>query len=130
VAQTRKKRRRKHRGTPAGTIERHGRTSKTHAGGSSGSSGASKTSARDRRLERMNKPPTWSGAIQRAGIASLLFVVLVVLIFKQNVGAAVALGAFLLIFYVPAGYYMDLFLYRRRMQKLGRPDETRRRRDA
>jgi hypothetical protein len=57
-------------------------------------------------------------------------VVLVVLIFKQNVGAAVALGAFLLIFYVPAGYYMDLFLYRRRIQKLGRPDETRRRRDA
>jgi len=78
----------------------------------------------------MNKPPTWTGAFQRAGIAALLFIVLVVLIFGQAVSAALALGAFMLIFYVPAGYYMDLFLYRRRMQKLGRPDETRRGKEA
>jgi len=40
--------------------------------------------------------------------------VLVVLIFKESVGVALLFGLFMLIFYVPAGYYMDMTLWRRR----------------
>src|SRR5215210_376260 len=64
VAQTRKKRRRKHRGTQAGTIERAGRT------GSPQTREEAKQISRERRRERLDRPPTLKGAAQRAAIAA------------------------------------------------------------
>ena len=52
MAQT--KRKRKHRGTAAGTIEARGRTGRPPT-----ASEVKKTAAQ-RRQERMDKPPTWS----------------------------------------------------------------------
>jgi hypothetical protein len=63
------------------------------------------------------RPPTWRAAINRAGISALLFIVLVVLLFKQQVGAALALGAFVFLFYIPLGYYTDKFVYERKLRK-------------
>jgi hypothetical protein len=36
------------------------------------------------------------------------------LIFKRPAGVALALGAFMLVFYVPAGYFIEMTLWRRR----------------
>lgn len=115
MAQAKRKRRTKHRGNAAGIVEARG---KTHKGGvaSTGAAGA-KEQARQRRLERLDRPPTWRGAATRAGIAALIFVVLVIVAFGRPVNEAIALGGFVLLFYVPLGYGTDLVLYRRRQKQ-------------
>jgi hypothetical protein len=76
MAQTKRKRRSKHRGTAAGTIESRGRTGR--------------------------KP---------------VFLVAVLLLFKQQPLQAISLACFMVLIYLPMGYYTDLFLYRRRQRK-------------
>jgi hypothetical protein len=41
----------------------------------------------------------------------------VLVLFKQQPGAAISLAAFMVLIYLPMGYYTDLFLYRRRQRK-------------
>jgi hypothetical protein len=65
----------------------------------------------------MNRPPTWRSAINRAAVSAVLFLALIVLFFKQDVGPALARGAFVFVFYVPLGYYTDVFVYRRRQRR-------------
>jgi len=119
MAQTKRKRRTKHRGNAAGAIESRGRTGrkptpeerKTQA----------KQTAQQRREERLNKPPTWGGAAQRAALATVIFVIALLLVFKEPVSRVIALSGFILLLYIPMGYYTDLFLYRRRQaKKLGK----------
>ena len=71
----------------------------------------------------MDKPPTWQGSITRAAIAAVLFVVLVSLVFKRPVSESIALGGFVLLFYIPLGYFTDLTLYRRRQRSKQRAAE-------
>lgn len=111
MAQTKKKRTRKHRGTPAGTIERAGRT------GSTRTRTDAKQIARDRRAERLNRPPTWRGAVNRAAIAAAVFGVLVVLIFGKPVASGVVLAAFMFALYIPLGYFTDRAIYNFRQRK-------------
>jgi Flp pilus assembly protein TadB len=111
VAQTRKRRRRKHRGTQAGTIERAGRTGRART------REEGKEIARRRRQERFDRPPTWRSAVNRAGIAAALFGVLVVLIFGRPVSAGVALAAFMFVLYIPLGYGTDKAIYRFRQRR-------------
>jgi len=47
-------------------------------------------------------------------------VIVVVLAFGQRVTSAVALGGFMLLLYIPIGYYTDVFFYNRRQQQLAR----------
>lgn len=65
-------------------------------------------------MQKGDHPPTWKGATVRGLVASLLFVVLLILIFGRPLGGALGIGALMLAFYIPAGYYMDLMLWRRR----------------
>jgi hypothetical protein len=109
MAQT--KRKRKHRGTPAGTIEARGRTGRPPT-----SSEVRKTAAQ-RRQERMDKPPTWRGAANRAAIAALIFAVIAAFALGQPPAAAISLAAFAFALYVPSGYYMDKWLYQRRQRQ-------------
>ena len=109
MAQT--KRKRKHRGTAAGTIEARGRTGRPPTG-----SEIKKTAAQ-RRQDRMDQPPTWRGAMNRAAIASLIFAVIAALVLGQPIGGAIALAAFAFALYVPSGYYMDKWLYERRQRQ-------------
>lgn len=111
MAQTKRRRRSKHRGTAAGTIESRGRTGRKPAG--SERRPADAKAAREHRLDR---PPTWRGALTRAGLATLVFLVLVLLIFRQPLAKALPLAAFTLLVYVPLGYYTDLLIYRRRQK--------------
>jgi hypothetical protein len=115
MAQTRRKRTRKHRGTPAGTIERAGRTGRPQTRQDA------KQISRQRRAERLDKPPTWKGAMQRAAIAAAVFGAFVVFAFKKEVGAALGLVAFMFLLYIPLGYATDNMIYRfRQRRKQGR----------
>ena len=109
MAQT--KRKRKHRGTPAGTIEARGRTGRPPT-----ASEVRKTAAQ-RRQERLDQPPTWRGAATRAAIASLVFFAIAMLALGQPPGGAAALALFAFGIYVPSGYYLDKLLYQRRQKQ-------------
>jgi hypothetical protein len=115
MAQTRKKRRTKHRGNAAGIVENRGRTGRKPDPGERKK--GVRDEARARREDRTTRPPTWRAAINRAGISAVLFVVLVILLFKQDVGPALGLGAFVFLFYIPLGYYTDRFVYQRKLRK-------------
>jgi hypothetical protein len=115
VAQTKRKRRTKHRGNAAGVIESRGRTGRKPTADERKSQ--SRQSAQQRREERMSRPPTWQGAAQRAAIATVIFVVLLLVIFREPIGRVIALSGFILLLYIPMGYYTDLFIYRRRQAK-------------
>jgi Flp pilus assembly protein TadB len=113
MAQTKRKRRSKHRGTAAGAIEARGRTGRPPT--SEERKQQSRMSARERRL---NTPPTWRSSLTRASFAAaILFLFLVLTTPKHNVLAAVVFAVFALAVYLPAGYYLELFLYRRRQRK-------------
>jgi hypothetical protein len=115
VAQTKRKRRTKHRGNAAGVIESRGRTGRKPTADERKTQ--SRQSAQQRREERMSRPPTWQGAAQRAVIATVVFVVLLLVIFHEAIGRVIALSGFILLLYIPMGYYTDLFIYRRRQAK-------------
>ena len=111
MAQTRKRRTRKHRGTPAGTIERAGRTGRPRT------AGEAKQIAKQRRDERLNKPPTWRGAINRAAIAAVVFGILVVLLFGQEPAQGAVLAALMFLLYIPLSYATDTMVYRFRQRR-------------
>jgi len=121
MAQTRRKRQTKHRGNAAGVVEVRGKTHKGQA--ATGRPLGSKEEARQRRLARLDQPPSWNTAAQRAGIASLLFVVMVVLAFRRPIAEGVALGVFVMLLYVPLGYFTDKALYLRRQRQKARQAE-------
>ena len=118
MAQTKRKRRTKHRGNAAGIVENRGRTGRKPT--SADAKADRRERARQARADRFSKPPTWRGAANRAVIATVLFVVVIVLVLKQPVQQALALGGFMLLLYIPLGYYTDTMFYRRRQRKLGR----------
>ena len=115
MAQTKKKRRSKHRGNAAGMVEARGRTGRPP--NASERKLSDKEQAAERRRERMFREPTWKSAAQRAALAAIVFGALLVLAFKSPVAQAISLTAFVFLFYVPLGYYTDQLIYRRR-QKL------------
>jgi hypothetical protein len=116
MAQTKRKRRSKHRGTAAGTIEARGRTGRKPTSGEK--KGGS--SAAEKRADRLNRPPSWRSAINRAAIAAVILVALSIFLFKQKPAASIAFAAFALIVYIPMGYYLDRYLYNRRMRAQGK----------
>jgi hypothetical protein len=111
MSQTKRKRTRKHRGTPAGTIERAGRTGRPRT------REEAKALARQRRSERLDRPPTWKSSINRAAIAAAVFGVLVILLFQRDIAQGVALAAFMFLLYIPLGYFTDTLIYRFRQRK-------------
>ena len=110
MAQTRKKRQRKRRGTQGGRVDTAPR------GGRPRSREEAKARARSRRkpAPRQDLPPTWRNSFVRGIFAAVIFAVLLILIFKKPVGASLIFGAFMLAFYVPAGYFIDMAMWRRR----------------
>lgn len=125
MAQTKRKRRSKHRGTAAGRIESRGRTGRKPTPQEtkrSGGSGA-KLDSRQRRAARLDKPPTWRGSALRGAIATVFFFVFVIVVLRPKLLSAVAISVFMLAVYMPMGYYTDLFMYRRRQRQKQRAKE-------
>jgi hypothetical protein len=118
MAQTKRKRRTKHRGNAAGIVEQRGRTSRPPS--PEQRKAERKTASRQARMDRYSKPPSWRSAANRALVATLLFVAVVVLAFRQPIQSAIALGGFMLLLYIPIGYFTDTFFYNRRQQQLAK----------
>jgi hypothetical protein len=111
MAQTNKKRRRKRRGTQGGRVDPNPRRSRPRT------REEAKAQARSRRKpapKEQDLPPTWRNSFMRGIFAAVIFAVLLIVLFKRPVPASLIFGAFMLAFYVPAGYYIDLTLWRRR----------------
>jgi Flp pilus assembly protein TadB len=118
MAQTRRKRRTKHRGTAAGTIETRGRTGRPLS-----PEERKKQARTDARERRANTPPTWKGAATRGALAAILLFVLFAFlgrgktpIVSAAIFAVIALGL-----YIPGGYYMETWMYRRRQRRKQQP---------
>jgi Flp pilus assembly protein TadB len=116
MAQTKRKRRTKHRGTAAGTIQARGRTGRPPT-----AEERKKQARLDARERRLNTPPTWKSSLMRASFAAVIMFLFLVLTTrgKDRVGVAAGFAVIALVLYVPAGYYLELFLYRRRQRRKG-----------
>jgi len=69
-----------------------------------------------KKVDRANREPSWRAAVTRAGIAAVVFLVLLIVMKQKPVGAFfISIVMFGL--YVPMGYYTDRFLYERRQRK-------------
>jgi Flp pilus assembly protein TadB len=115
MAQTKKKRRRKHRGTQAGTIERAGRTGRPSGSRPAGKQDA-RAMARERRQSKFDKEPTWRSSLNRAAFAAVILAIFVSVV-QKNVPAGIFLGLIAMILYVPMSYYTDRALWRRRQRQ-------------
>jgi hypothetical protein len=110
MAQTKKKRRRKRRGTQGGRIDTTTRSKpRTRA-----EAKARARSGKRKPAEKADLPPTWRSSFIRGITAAVIFFMILLLLFKRPLGASLALGAFMLVFYIPAGYFIDMTLWRRR----------------
>jgi Flp pilus assembly protein TadB len=114
MAQTKRRRSTKHRGNAAGMIESRGRTGRKPT---VAEKDAKRADARAKREQRLDQPPTWRGALNRALIAAAFLFVVSIVLLGLNVAAAVVAVLLALMIYWPLGYYTDLFLYRRRQRQ-------------
>ncbi len=119
MAQTRKRRRTKHRGNAAGMVEARGRTGRRPSEKEKGGGIAQDAAAR--RANRLANPPTWRSAFNRSLIATALFVVLLIVLAGQEPAAAIVFAIAVLPLYVAATFYTDRYFHRRHIRKHGTP---------
>ena len=113
MAQTKRKRQTKHRGNAAGVVESRGRTGrKPTAEEKTGK--ASTGGSKDKKVDRLEREPTWWGALYRAMAAAVVMLLISILLLKKP-KEAIALFPIVLIAYVPISYYTDTWLYKRRL---------------
>jgi hypothetical protein len=115
MAQTKRKRQTKHRGTAAGQVTNRGRTSKPPSAAE-----VKKQKRDDARVTRLTKKPTWSSAALRSSLAAV-FICIFLLVTTHKPATSVLFAAIAALIYIPTGFYVETFLWRRRMQKQGRP---------
>ena len=115
MAQTKRKRRSKHRGNAAGMVEARGRT------GRPPTPQERKRAARQPAGQRRElKPPTWQRAVIKAfGFAVLLFVLTQSGLFgkTQTLGSGLILAGMSLLLYIPAAYATDRWAYNRQERR-------------
>jgi len=72
--------------------------------------------ARERRL---NSPPTWKSSATRAALAAVLMFLFLALVGpkQHRIESALFFAVFALLLYIPGGYYIELYMYRRRIAK-------------
>jgi hypothetical protein len=112
-----KQRKRKHRGKQTGSIERRGRTT---------AKGRQQPTSRGGRPDPRDRPPDWGASMKRGGFFALLLFPIALLL-GQPIAAAIVLTVLGAAFYIPLGYYVDGFVYRRRQAKLQAERAVRRR---
>jgi uncharacterized iron-regulated membrane protein len=115
MAQTKRKRRTKHRGNAAGVVETRGRTGRRPT-----AEEQKKASRESLRQQRMNKPPTWNSAFMKAALmAGLLFLFTRLGVFGSDttIGQSLILCFFALLLYTPIAYATDKFVYSRAQRR-------------
>jgi hypothetical protein len=115
MAQTRRKRRTKHRGNAAGVVESRGRTGRKPT--SAEKRGTQQTAkARKATVDKRDLPPTWRGAFYKAMIATVLLLLVSLLLLGQPAGV-IGLFPIVLVGYTVVSYYTDKWVYQRRMRR-------------
>jgi hypothetical protein len=111
MAQPKNKRSRKRRGTQGGRIDtkrasrpRSREEAKARARSGGGRSGSKK----------QDLPPTWKGAAVRGAGAAVIFTLILLVLFKRPLPVSLIFGLFMLVFYIPTGYYIDMKMWRKR----------------
>lgn len=113
-----KPRRRKHRGTQTGSIDRRGRTGRPRSRQEAMAQARQRRSGggKSRQVARGIQPPSWRSAAIR-GVLTAAILVPILILFGQPAAGAIVFAAIAALFYVPLGYYLDQFMYRRKMGK-------------
>jgi hypothetical protein len=114
MAQTKRKRRRKHRGTQGGRIDR--RPARGRARSRSEAQARARSRTKKKSGPRVPEPPTRSSALKKGGIAAVLFIAVLAL-FGQSPAAAVIAGVVIFPAYTVMSYLIDRFIYRRYLRK-------------
>ena len=118
MAQTRKRRRRKHRGTQTGRIDNRGPRGRPRTREEARARARQKRKRQPAKaMDRRDIPPTWGSAFKRGLFGAAIFFLLFWLAFGREVGQAAALSVVMLGMYVPMGYYLDRFMYQRRLRQ-------------
>jgi hypothetical protein len=112
MAQTKRKRRTKHRGNAAGTIETRGRTGRPPT-----AEERKKQDRAKRSQARTPKPPTWNSALKKALLATGFIFIFLLITNKFRVVPALVFAILAMLLYIPSGYYLDGYLYRRYQRK-------------
>jgi hypothetical protein len=115
MAQTKRKRRTKHRGTAAGTVTTRGRTGRPPTADEK--KAKQKLTREQAREARLAAPPTWKGSINRALLAAGFMFLFLLLTSKGNFLAAILFAVFAFALYVPSGFYLERYLWQRRVRK-------------
>ncbi|MDX6616201.1 MAG: hypothetical protein QOD60_1292 [Solirubrobacterales bacterium] len=127
MAKTKKKRRRKQRGTQGGRVDtRPARRPRSRAEAKAQAAqrrSASKKKGKSTggRQPRALAPPTWKSSFAKGGLAAVLFFGLFAGLFHRPLGASAAISGFMLVFYVPMSFYVDNFMYKRKLRELTKP---------
>ena len=116
MAQTKRKRRNKHRGNAVGAVEARGRTSKPRAGAAPPKRGTAAA-----REQRAMKPPSWQSAAMKAGFGGVmlfLFARFGLLGDEASTTSALTLAVMAMVFYTPIMYLTDRWIYQRKQRQL------------
>jgi hypothetical protein len=115
MAQTRRRRQTKHRGNAAGIVESRGRTGRKPTTAEKSGKAGDAARAKAKRIDRRDRPPTWTSAFYRAMAAAVLML-LVSLFLVPNPNQAIELFPIVLALYVPISFYTDQWMYKRRQR--------------
>lgn len=118
MAKTKQRRRRKHRGTQGGRVDTRPRGRPSNRAEARQRAKARGKGGGRQQQDRRLQPPSWRSAFGKGLVAALIFFVLLMFAFKRELLPSATLAAFMLAFYVPMGYFVDGFFYRRRMGQL------------
>ena len=118
MAQTKKKRRRKHRGTQGGRIDRRPARGRARSRAEAQARARSRTKGKGKAKNdpRTPQPATWSSAIKKGALAAVLFAGLLALM-GQNPIQIIVVAIAMLGFYVPMAFLLDRFMYQRHLRK-------------
>ncbi|MGA9371685.1 MAG: hypothetical protein WBV53_07530 [Solirubrobacterales bacterium] len=116
MAQTKKKRRRKHRGTQGGRIDTRPARGRARSRAEAQNRARSRTKKGGKGGPRTPQPASWSSALKKGGVAAVLFLGLLALM-GQNPITSLAVAVLMLGFYVPMAFLMDRFFYQRYLRK-------------
>lgn len=116
MAQTKKKRRRKHRGTQGGRIDTRPARGRPRSRAEAQNRAKSRQKKKGGSRERVPDPPSWGSALKKGAIASILFLGLLAL-FGQKPIPSLLIAILMLGFYVPLAFLMDRFFYQRHLRQ-------------
>jgi Flp pilus assembly protein TadB len=130
VAQTKRKRRRKHRGTQGGRIDERPRRRPANRAEARQQAKARRAGGGGKRRQatqggRPLVEPSWPRAIRNSFLIAGLFFVLLVLLLGEAVGPSAGLAGFMLLFYIPMAFMTDRFMYNRRLKQMAEEQAAR-----